>query len=48
MATEQDLWAKHGLEAKLSVFTNGPIQVQALRAGSLDFAYIGSGALWLA
>nr|WP_237763617.1 hypothetical protein [Falsirhodobacter sp. alg1] len=32
----------------MSVFTNGPIQVQALRAGSLDFAYIGSGALWLA
>jgi len=29
------------------VFTNGPIQVQALNAGSLDFAYIGPGALWL-
>ena len=38
---------KHGLEAELKVFTNGPIQVQALNAGSLDFAYIGPGALWL-
>ena len=47
IATEQDLWSKHGLEADLKVFTNGPIQVQALNAGSLDFAYIGPGALWL-
>ncbi|WP_442935587.1 aliphatic sulfonate ABC transporter substrate-binding protein [Nitratireductor sp. CH_MIT9313-5] len=47
IATEQDLWEKYGLEAELSVFTNGPIQVQALNAGSLDFAYIGPGALWL-
>jgi NitT/TauT family transport system substrate-binding protein len=47
IATEQDLWKKHGLTAKLSIFTNGPIQVQALGAGSLDFAYIGPGALWL-
>ncbi|MET3588026.1 NitT/TauT family transport system substrate-binding protein [Pseudorhizobium tarimense] len=47
IATEEGLWAKHGLEADLKVFTNGPIQVQALNAGSLDFAYIGPGALWL-
>ncbi|MFV0493357.1 MAG: aliphatic sulfonate ABC transporter substrate-binding protein [Pseudorhodobacter sp.] len=47
IATAQDLWAKHGLEADLKVFTNGPIQVQALGADSLDFAYIGAGALWL-
>jgi ABC transporter, substrate-binding protein, aliphatic sulfonates family len=47
IATEKGLWEKHGLEAELSVFTNGPIQVQALGAGSLDFAYIGPGALWL-
>lgn len=47
IASEQGLWEKHGLEAQLNVFTNGPIQVQALGAGSLDFAYIGPGALWL-
>ncbi len=47
IATEKGLWEKHGLEAELKVFTNGPIQVQALGAGSLDFAYIGPGALWL-
>src|SRR3546814_6217991 len=47
IATEEGLWEKHGLEADLKVFTNGPIQVQALHAGSLDFAYIGPGALWL-
>ena len=47
IATEKGLWEKHGLKADLKVFTNGPIQVQALGAGSLDFAYIGPGALWL-
>lgn len=47
IASELDLWSKHGLDATLNVFTNGPIQVQALGAGSLDFAYIGPGALWL-
>ena len=47
IANEKGLWEKHGLEADLKVFTNGPIQVQALGAGSLDFAYIGPGALWL-
>jgi NitT/TauT family transport system substrate-binding protein len=47
IATAKGLWAKHGLDADLKVFTNGPIQVQALGAGSLDFAYIGPGALWL-
>ncbi|WP_226781430.1 aliphatic sulfonate ABC transporter substrate-binding protein [Oceaniglobus trochenteri] len=47
IATEKGLWEKHGLDADTKVFTNGPIQVQALNAGSLDFAYIGPGALWL-
>lgn len=47
IASKQGLWEKHGLNAQLNVFTNGPIQVQALGAGSLDFAYIGPGALWL-
>lgn len=47
IATTKGMWAKHGLDADLKVFTNGPIQVQALGAGSLDFAYIGPGAMWL-
>lgn len=47
IASDQDLWAKHGLEPELKVFTNGPIQIQALGAGSLDFGYVGPGALWL-
>lgn len=47
IATKEGMWAKHGLKADLKIFTNGPIQVQALNAGSLDFAYIGPGALWL-
>lgn len=47
VASDQGLWAKHGLEPELKVFTNGPIQVQALGAGSLDFGYVGPGALWL-
>ncbi|MEV4562865.1 aliphatic sulfonate ABC transporter substrate-binding protein [Nonomuraea sp. NPDC049419] len=47
-ADQQDLWAKHGLEPELKVFTNGPVQIQALGAGDIDFGYIGSGATWLA
>lgn len=44
---DRGLFAKHGVDANLKVFTNGPIQVQALGANSLDFGYIGPGALWL-
>ncbi|MHB2168680.1 aliphatic sulfonate ABC transporter substrate-binding protein [Alsobacter sp. R-9] len=47
IANDQKLWAKHGLAPDIKVFTNGPIQIQALGAGSLDFGYIGPGALWL-
>ena len=47
IASDQEMWAKHGLEPELKVFTNGPIQIQALGAGSLDFGYVGPGALWL-
>ena len=47
VASDQGIFAKHGVDADIKVFTNGPIQVQALGAGSLDFGYIGPGALWL-
>lgn len=47
VAEDQDLWEKHGLEATLKVFTNGPLQIQALGTGDLDFGYIGPGAMWL-
>ncbi|WP_207100242.1 aliphatic sulfonate ABC transporter substrate-binding protein [Paracoccus shandongensis] len=47
IATKMGLWEKHGLRADTKVFTNGPLQIQALGADSLDFGYIGPGALWL-
>ncbi|GAB2853646.1 aliphatic sulfonate ABC transporter substrate-binding protein [Actinocorallia aurea] len=47
VADQEGLWEKNGLDPKLSVFTNGPLQIQALGAGDLDFGYIGPGALWL-
>jgi NitT/TauT family transport system substrate-binding protein len=47
IADQQKLWAKHGIEVTTKVFTTGPIQVQALGAGDLDFGYIGPGAMWL-
>ena len=47
IATDQKLWAEHGLDPDLKVFTNGPIQIQAFGSGSLDFGYVGPGALWL-
>ncbi|RSM80033.1 aliphatic sulfonate ABC transporter substrate-binding protein [Kibdelosporangium aridum] len=47
IAEKQGLWKQHGLTAQIKVFTNGPLQIQALGAGDLDFGYIGPGAFWL-
>ncbi|WP_196278939.1 aliphatic sulfonate ABC transporter substrate-binding protein [Catellatospora vulcania] len=47
IANEKKLWQAHGLEVKASVFTNGPLQIQALGTGDLEFGYIGPGAMWL-
>lgn len=47
IAEEQGLWAEHGIDATTSSFTNGPLQIQALGTGDLDFGYIGPGAFWL-
>ncbi len=47
IAEDQGLWEKNGVEVTTSVFTNGPLQIQALGTGDLDFGYIGPGAMWL-
>lgn len=47
VAEDQGLWEKHGIDANVSSFTNGPLQIQALDTGDLDFGYIGPGAFWL-
>ncbi|TDD71223.1 aliphatic sulfonate ABC transporter substrate-binding protein [Jiangella aurantiaca] len=47
IAEDQDLWEKYGLDVTTSSFTNGPLQIQALGTGDLDFGYIGPGAFWL-
>uniref|UniRef100_A0AAU3H2L6 Aliphatic sulfonate ABC transporter substrate-binding protein n=1 Tax=Streptomyces sp. NBC_01401 TaxID=2903854 RepID=A0AAU3H2L6_9ACTN len=47
IADKQGLWKDQGLKAEYSTFTNGPLQIQALGSGSLDYGYIGPGALWL-
>lgn len=47
IAQKQGLWQEAGLTPELKVFTNGPLQIQALGAGDLDFGYIGPGAFWL-
>ncbi|MGW3733080.1 aliphatic sulfonate ABC transporter substrate-binding protein [Streptomyces sp. NPDC005148] len=47
IADAQGLWKKHGLSASIKTFVNGPIQIQALGTGNLDYGYIGPGALWL-
>lgn len=47
VADDQGLWEENGLRANLSTFTNGPLQIQALGTGDLDFGYIGPGAMWL-
>lgn len=47
VAEEQGLWEEHGITAEAVSFTNGPLQIQALGSGDLDFGYVGNGALWL-
>lgn len=47
IASEQGLWEKHGLNVETVSFTNGPLQIQALGTGDLDYGYIGNGAMWL-
>ncbi len=47
IAADQKMWEAEGLVPDVRVFTNGPIQIQAMGAGSLDFGAIGPGALWL-
>ncbi len=46
-ANKLDLWKKANINAKLIPFTNGPTQIQAMAAGSLDIGYIGGGAVWM-
>jgi NitT/TauT family transport system substrate-binding protein len=47
VADDQKLWEKHGLKAETKKFTAGPVEIQALGAGDIDFGYLGPGALWL-
>ncbi|GAB2531125.1 aliphatic sulfonate ABC transporter substrate-binding protein [Paramicrobacterium agarici] len=47
IAEDQGLWEKHGVNITTTSFTNGPLQIQALGTGDLDFGYIGPGAFWL-
>ncbi|MFI2366314.1 aliphatic sulfonate ABC transporter substrate-binding protein [Promicromonospora sp. NPDC019610] len=47
IAEDQGLWEEHGIDVTTSSFTNGPLQIQALGTGDLDFGYIGPGAFWL-
>ncbi|WP_105429734.1 aliphatic sulfonate ABC transporter substrate-binding protein [Neorhizobium sp. T6_25] len=47
IAQDQKLWEAEGITPSVKVFTNGPIQIQAMGAGSLNFGTIGPGALWL-
>jgi NitT/TauT family transport system substrate-binding protein len=47
IAEDQGLWKKYGLNVNTPSFTNGPLQIQALGTGDLDFGYIGPGAFWL-
>ncbi|MET9256406.1 aliphatic sulfonate ABC transporter substrate-binding protein [Streptomyces sp. NPDC003717] len=47
VAEQRGLWKKHGVAVSYKPFVNGPIQIQALGSGDLDYGYIGPGAMWL-
>lgn len=46
-ANELGLWEEAGIDVNLTPFTNGPTQIEAMAAGSLDIGYIGGGATWM-
>jgi NitT/TauT family transport system substrate-binding protein len=48
VANDKGYWKQAGIAPTLKSFTNGPLQVTAMAAGDIDFAYIGPGAVWLA
>ena len=47
IAKELGIWEKYNIDANYFTFTNGPLQIQAMGSGDLDFGYIGPGAFWL-
>jgi len=47
IAKELGIWEKYNIDARYFSFTNGPLQIQAMGTGDLDFGYIGPGAFWL-
>lgn len=47
IADEEGYWEQCGVDVTATSFTNGPLQIQALGTGDLDFGYIGPGAMWL-
>lgn len=47
IADELGLWEQENIDVNLTPFTNGPTQVQAMAANSLDIGYIGGGATWM-
>jgi NitT/TauT family transport system substrate-binding protein len=47
IAKELSIWEKYNIDANYFTFTNGPLQIQAMGTGDLDFGYIGPGAFWL-
>ena len=47
VAEEEGFWEDHGLDVEITSFTNGPLQIQAMGTGDLDYGYIGPGAMWL-
>lgn len=47
IAKELGIWEKYNIDANYFTFTNGPLQIQAMGTGDLDFGYIGPGAFWL-
>ena len=46
VANQQDLWQKYNLKPDLVTFTSGPLALEALKAGDIQIAHGGVGALW--
>jgi NitT/TauT family transport system substrate-binding protein len=46
IAQKEGLWSRYGLIPKLSSFSSGPTEIEAMKGGEIDVSFIGPGALW--
>jgi NitT/TauT family transport system substrate-binding protein len=47
IANKEGYWKEEHLQPSVKSFTNGPLEIEAMQTGDLNFAYVGNGAMWM-